>query len=81
MIWQFRKAEARFNDLLDVCLQEGPQVIARNGKEEAVLVSLAEWQRVQPKNIKAVLLAPTPIVDDMMIPKRGQYRHRKPPKF
>ncbi len=81
MTWPLQDAEERFGELFDASLREGPQIVTRSGKEEAVLVSIADWRRLQARDAKAVLLAPTPVVEDMMIPKRGSYRHRKPVTF
>jgi len=83
MTWQLQEAKARFSEFLDASLREGPQVVTRHGKEEAVLVPIAEWKRLQANKptLKELLLAPTPVVDDMMIPNRGQVRRRKPLKF
>jgi hypothetical protein len=46
----------------------------------AVLVPIDQWKRLQsPRpNIKEVLLQKSPQIDDMMIPERGQWRHRDP---
>ena len=81
--WQLQEAKARFSEFLDASLREGPQIVTRHGKEEAVLVPITEWKRLQMNRptLKELLLAPAPRVDDMMIPKRGQLRHRKPLKF
>jgi antitoxin Phd len=81
MIWEIQEAAARLNDLLDACLRDGPQIISRDGKEEAIFLSIAEWKRNKPNDLKSILLASTPIVEDMPFPKRGSYRHRKPPVF
>ncbi len=82
MTWQLQEAEERFSEFLEASLRDGPQVI-RHGKEEAVLVPIAESRRLQKAkpDLKELLLAPSPVVEDMMIPKRGQIRHRKPPMF
>jgi prevent-host-death family protein len=83
MTWQLQEAKARFSEFLDASLREGPQIVTRHGKEEAVLVPIAEWRRLQVNKptLKELLLAPCPTVEDMMIPKRGQLRRRKPLKF
>jgi antitoxin Phd len=81
MAWQLQEAKARFSEFLETTLREGPQIVTRHGKEEAILVSITEWKRLQHKDPKSVLLAPTPLIEDMMIPKRGSYRHRKFPVF
>jgi antitoxin Phd len=95
MTWQLQEATARFSELLDASLHEGPQIVAHDGKEMAVLVPIDEWKRLQGKpsaseepesteqklTLKDVLLGPGPRFDDMMIPERGHWRHREPPEF
>jgi antitoxin Phd len=38
--WPVQDAKARFSELLDTCLAEGPQIVTRRGAEAAVLVPL-----------------------------------------
>jgi len=45
--WSVQDAEARFDELQDACLAEGPQTVTRNGVAVAVLVTLEEWERLQ----------------------------------
>jgi antitoxin Phd len=83
MTWQVQDAEARFSEFLDASLEPGPQIVTRRGKEEAVLVRIDEWRRLQDARptLKDLLLADSPRIEDMMIPKRGQLRRRKPVKL
>lgn len=43
--WPVKEAEARFGEMLERCLAEGPQVVTRDGTEAAVLVPMREWAR------------------------------------
>ena len=45
--WSVQDAQARFSKLLDACVSQGPQLVTRRGAETAVLVSVAEWQRLR----------------------------------
>ena len=45
-IWSVQGAKARFSELLDSCVKEGPQFISRRGTETAVLVPIAQWKRL-----------------------------------
>jgi prevent-host-death family protein len=83
MTWQLQEATARFGELLDASLHEGPQIVSRDGKEMAVLVPIDEWKRLlrEQPTLKDVLLHASPGIDDMMIPERGHLRHREPPEF
>lgn len=61
MVWPVYDAKARFSELLDAALKDGPQVVTRRGIETAVLVPIDEWQRLQAqakRTIKDVLLDP-----------------------
>ncbi len=43
--WPLKEAEARFGEMLERCLAEGPQIVTRDGAEAAVLVPMREWAR------------------------------------
>ena len=45
--WQLQKAKPRFSEFLDAALKKGPQVVTWRGREEAVLVPIEEWRRLQ----------------------------------
>jgi len=38
--WPVQDAKARFNEFLNACLAEGPQLVTRRGTEAAVLVQV-----------------------------------------
>jgi antitoxin Phd len=62
MVWPVYDAKARFSELLDAALKEGPQIVSRRGVEAAVLVPIDEWRRLQATarpSIKDVLLDPS----------------------
>ena len=45
--WPVQDAKARFSEMLDVCLSDGPQLISRRGVDAAVLVPLKDWQSLK----------------------------------
>jgi len=78
MVWQVYDAKARFSELLDAALKDGPQVITRRGVETAVLVPIDEWKRLKSgslPNIKDILLDPNG-PHDLNIPPRRRFRLR-----
>ena len=82
-VWPVQDAKARFSELLDTCLKDGPQVVARRGAETAVLVPIEEWRRLQRAarpTLKELLLADAPR-GDIPVPPRGRSRRRSPPVF
>jgi len=79
-IWPVQDAKARFSELLETCLREGPQVVTKRGAEAAVLVPVADWRRLQHSarpTLKELLLADEPRVE-FQLPARGGRRRRAP---
>ena len=79
MSWPVYDAKARFSELLDAALKNGPQIVTRRGVEEAVLVPIDEWKRLRgesPESIKDILLDPSG-PHDLLIPPRRRFRRRK----
>ena len=62
MEWQIQEAKARFSEMVERTIKEGPQTVTRHGKPVAVLVPVAEYQRLRTggKSFKA-LLASAPL--------------------
>jgi len=76
--WQLQSAKARFTEFLEAALKHGPQIVTRRGVEEAVLVPIHEWRRLQREsrpNIKEILLAEQTRFGDIA-PARGRSKSR-----
>lgn len=43
--WSVAEAKARFSEIIERAMSEGPQTITRNGRKAAVVVGAEEWQR------------------------------------
>jgi antitoxin Phd len=83
MAWQLQDAKARFSELVDTTIKEGPQVVTRRGVEAVVLVPVEEWRRLQDSvrpNLKELLLGPGPRFEDL-VPQRRIFRRRPPVEF
>lgn len=81
--WQVQDAKARFSELLDATIKNGPQVVTRRGVETAVLVPIEEWRRLQDSarpSLKALLLGPGPRFENL-VPQRHNFRRRPPVQF
>lgn len=71
--WTVQDAKARFGELLEASLNEGPQIVTRQGVETAVLVPFEEWRRLQSSarpTLKELLLAETPRAEIPISPRR-----------
>jgi antitoxin Phd len=78
--WPVQDAKARFSELLDTCLREGPQLVTRRGTDAAVLVPMREWQRLREAarpSLKELLLAEDARAE-IPVPVRGRLRRRAP---
>jgi antitoxin Phd len=77
-VWPIQEAQTRFNELLDACQSDGPQLITRRGAEAAVLVPVAQWHRLHAASkpsLKELLLGDTARTD-LLVPRRGSARRR-----
>lgn len=45
-IWQLQEAKAHLSEVVRLCTQQGPQVLTVRGKEEAVLISKKDYERL-----------------------------------
>ena len=43
--WTVAEAKAKFSEIIERALSDGPQTITRNGRTTAVVVGAEEWQR------------------------------------
>jgi prevent-host-death family protein len=81
--WPLQEAKAKFSELVDTVLRDGPQIVTRRGVETVAIVPFKQWrERPAPKykNIKEWLLAPEPRFD-LELPDRKAFRLRPPPKL
>lgn len=77
--WPVQDAKARFSEMLETCLREGPQVVTKRGAEAAVLVPATDWRRLQRATrptLKELLLTDE-ARGELNIPARGERRRRQ----
>ena len=43
--WTVAEAKAKFSEIIERAMSEGPQTITRNGRTADVIVGAEEWQR------------------------------------
>ena len=81
-VWPVQDAKARFSEMLETCVAEGPQLVTKRGEEAAVLVPAAQWRRMtaaQP-SLKTLLMSDVGR-GDIANPPRGHARRRSVPRF
>lgn len=81
--WPVHDAKARFSELLERCLADGPQMVTRRGVEAAVLVPVEQWRRLQAAaqpELKDLLMSPDARTAELA-PARGRARRRRPSRL
>ena len=77
--WPVQDAKARFSEMLETSLAEGPQVVTRHGKATAVLVPIRQWEALQvsgKRTLKQLMLDRT-VIAELAVPPRGGLKLRK----
>jgi prevent-host-death family protein len=77
--WPVQDAKAKFSEMLDTALAEGPQIVTRRGAEAAALVPIDEWRRLTEAarpSLKQLLLAEEPR-GALAVPECGGLRRRR----
>ena len=77
-VWTVAEAKAKFSEMIERAMSEGPQTITRKGRTAAVLVGAEEWQRKTKRvgNL-AEFFAASPLRGSGMKGRRLKERPRK----
>lgn len=78
--WPVQDAKARFSELLETALAEGPQIVTKRGVDAAVLLPFDEWRKLEEQtrpDLKELLLAHEARTDYLVTP-RGKRPRRAP---
>ena len=80
--WAVAEAKAKFSELVEQALSQGPQEITRNGKQAVTVIATEELERLRkPKQSLAEFLLNSPLRgSSLKIPKRNRWKAR-PVKF
>jgi prevent-host-death family protein len=71
-VWSIADAKARLSELLDHAINDGPQAIARRGRQIAVVVSIEEWHKKSTRSGSlAEFLATSPLRDSQLDVERA----------
>ena len=46
MAWQLQEAKAKFSELVQKAIEEGPQTVTRHGKDAVVVLSVHEYRKL-----------------------------------
>lgn len=78
--WQLQEAKSRFSEVVDLSLNEGPQLVTRRGEEAVVILAARDYRRLKgetPSLMDCLLKAPRGEArDDEMALERSAERIR-----
>jgi prevent-host-death family protein len=77
MAWQLQEAKARFSELVQKAIDEGPQTVTRRGKPSVVVLSVDEYAKLRERrpSLKEVLMSGPE--GEFELPPRMRDRGRK----
>lgn len=76
--WTVAEAKAKFSEIIDRAMSEGPQTITRKGRTAAVVVGAEEWQRkTQRAGNLAEFFAASPLRSSGLTVRRSKAQPRK----
>ncbi|MCC6669240.1 MAG: type II toxin-antitoxin system prevent-host-death family antitoxin [Polyangiaceae bacterium] len=55
--WQLQEAKNRLSEVVDLALEEGPQIVTRHGKEVAVVIAKDEFDRRRRGKARGTIVA------------------------
>jgi antitoxin Phd len=58
MAWQIQEAKAKFSELVQKAIDEGPQTVTRRGKDIVVVVSAQQFELMKKRQIDLKDLLP-----------------------
>lgn len=76
--WTVAEAKAKFSEIIDRALSEGPQTITKRGRTTAIVVGAEEWERKTKRagNL-AEFFAGSPLRESGLMVRRRKTQPRK----
>ena len=78
--WPVQDAKARFSELVEATVKDGPQLVTKRGVATVVVVPIELWEKLQLSarpTLKALLMADEPRAA-IVLPPRHARRRRSP---
>ena len=72
--WPVQDARAKFSEMLEACLEQGPQLVTRRGSDVAVLVPIGQWRHLSGAPVRTLkdLLLTGQGRGELNVPARGK---------
>ncbi len=76
--WQLQEAKNKFSEVVDEALKHGPQVITKRGVETAIVLSYAEYRKLQlAQQSLSSFFRSSPLVDGDVVLTRDTSPNRE----
>jgi antitoxin Phd len=70
MAWQLQDAKARFSELVQKAIDEGPQTVTRRGRDAVVVLSAKDYAKLQEKGPSLVEVLMSGPEGELDLPER-----------
>lgn len=70
MAWQLQEAKAKFSELVQKTLDEGPQTVTRHGKDVVVVMSAEEYRKLAARRASLLKVLTSGPEEDLELPPR-----------
>ncbi|MEM7699238.1 MAG: type II toxin-antitoxin system Phd/YefM family antitoxin [Verrucomicrobiota bacterium] len=79
--WQLQDAKNRFSELVETALQRGPQTVTRRGEPTVVVISVDDFEKLNPQKSLFDWLRGCPSLGDEFADQIEQRAHDTPRNF
>jgi antitoxin Phd len=73
MAWQLQEAKAKFSELVQKAIEEGPQTVTRHGKDAVVVVSAEQFELMKKRQIDLKDLLPYLSLDELDLERNKDF--------
>ncbi len=76
--WQLQEAKNKFSSLVELALEDSPQIVTRHGKDAVVIISIEEYKKLtKPENNIVEFFQKSPLAKEELILIRSKEKPRK----
>jgi antitoxin Phd len=75
--WQLQEAKNKFSSLVELALEDSPQIVTRHGKDAVVIISIKEYKKLtKPENNIVEFFQKSPLAKEELILTRSKEKPR-----
>jgi antitoxin Phd len=70
MAWQLQEAKAKFSQLVEKAINEGPQTVTRHGKDAVVVLSVEQYKKLEARRLSLLEVLMSGPEGELELPER-----------